>query len=286
MLLCYYFISSFHIASSTFTACCNKQLFITRTNHAIAKETIRSKKPKTLTSMYYGESYPHRNFENKMDRFSTKKKTDEEIEVEQKFALVSLEGVNQIEEKLKLLGFECVGPAQRFKDSYVDVCGPPWCLTVQNYWLRYREYLNEAGETIKGVLQLKFRPRSIQTQEKQSVYKEVEGCDAIDLALSLVNTFRRQNSATGAIVSAVAVNNDHFGQYSQVIGNTGLKTFASFETTRSSWKRNTAGSESSSGVDIACNDLRVDLDATDFGHMVGEVEAIVNNEERDRKSVV
>ena len=110
-------------------------------------------------------------------RFSTERMASSPsvFEVEQKFSLH--EGIQTTEERLLKLGMtkSCEIP---MIDWYYDLPAPDWILTPRDYWLRFRE-------TPKGCAwQLKQGRK--QQEGGATVYEEVEGDHAINIALSLL----------------------------------------------------------------------------------------------------
>lgn len=175
---------------------------------------------------------------------STSKKTA--LEVEQKFALQN--GGSHVEKRLKELGFSKKGEIDMV-DWYFDTPEPDWTLTTRDCWLRCRE----AGQS--STWQLK---RGRRHDGGATVYEELEDEEAVEATISLLSNTK----LTDEVLS------EYEGYpVPQLLRVTGLVPFARIETHRSSW---TFPGESES-----YNDLTVDLDGTQYGHMVGEVEAVV-----------
>mmetsp|Transcript_36975 Transcript_36975/g.54098 ORF Transcript_36975/g.54098 Transcript_36975/m.54098 type:complete len:350 (+) Transcript_36975:61-1110(+) len=199
-----------------------------------------------------------------------------ELEVEQKFALPNTSSVNDIERKLASLGFELVGQKAEFTDWYFDLPPPHWSLTLRDCWFRYREVKigNVSNWGWRGSWQLK-RGRQV-AQEKNSgggvtVYEEIEGQDAIDTALSMLPK---------DVIDVTECKFDE--QYDgfdipHLPEKCGLIPFARFETRRTCWA---ILNFDSPAVDSDFVGLTVDLDGTNFGYAVGEVETIVYSEDK------
>lgn len=175
-----------------------------------------------------------------------------ELEVEQKFAL--LDGnVTRVEARLMEIGFRKRGEKDMV-DWYFDTPDPNWILTPRDCWLRYREV-----DTGAALWQLKRGRRH--EGDGATVYEELEGDEAIEASLSvLANT----------IESSMVLEEFEGRPVPKLPRPLGLVPFARIETHRSSW---TFSDESE-----AYDGLTVDLDGTQYGYMVGEVEAVVSDE--------
>ena len=173
------------------------------------------------------------------------------LEVEEKFQLLSDSG--DLESRLKNLGFVEKGTF-KFVDWYYDT--EKNTLTVQDCWLRFRE---KSG---KGSWELKLGRGG---QTSSTVYEEFIGEDAISTALSYTSETAQaeySNDFEGFEVPKLPVSEEH-----------GLLPFCRVETTRSSWMVDP-------NVDgVIYSGLGVDLDVTNTGHAVGEVEILVETEE-------
>lgn len=168
------------------------------------------------------------------------------LEVEQKFALTDS---GDLEARLSGLGFKPDGK-KTFVDWYFDT--EDVRLTTQDCWFRFRDM---GGN---GEWQLK---RGCGENSASTVYNETEGDVAVSNALSLLEGNTRDEPSTKSEI---------FDGYSipKIPGgeNCGLLPFCRLETTRSSWS---AGGE--------YENLVVDLDATNTGYGVGEVETVVED---------
>ena len=258
---------------------------------------------------------------------------EKEIEVEQKFSLSSNNvnsTIEHIHKALSSLGFQPAGPEIRFSDTYMEVLIPnkstcksstiasdtlTGILTAQhNYWFRYRELQTSPSDKHnppnKGAWQLKRPPKSHQNKNEEpntntamSVYEELEGQDAIRAVQNLLQ--KERNHWNSYLPNLVKVPSSmEFYHNSTIISKKLPKNlqsmnfipFASFETTRSSWKyaqdpsTNTTPNESANEnenknknknkIDFSYQDLKIDIDGTDFGYMVGEVEIVVHQEDQ------
>jgi thiamine-triphosphatase len=172
------------------------------------------------------------------------------LEVEQKFALDN--GTN-VEARLMELGFSKKGEIDMV-DWYFDLPAPHWVLTPKDNWLRCRETEKTCSWQLK---------RGRQHKDGATVYEELEGEEAIEASVSMlkhvdpVTTIPPDESYQGHVVP-------------QLPRPTGLVPFARIETHRCSW--------SYSGESDSLTGLVVDLDGTQYGYMVGEIEALVDND--------
>jgi adenylate cyclase class IV len=180
------------------------------------------------------------------------------LEVEQKFQVIDSGG---LEPKLRDLGFVPKGTVT-FVDWYFDTDDN--YLTTRDVWFRFRE------KGLKGVWQLK-RGRGQNTAS--TVYEETEGENAISIVLSLTPKSAAQK---------ISVRSEDFDGFHApklpLDASHGLFPFCRLETTRSSWVIDMKNTPS------VYNGLEVDLDSTNTGHTVGEVETVVNTDEEIPKA--
>ena len=196
-----------------------------------------------------------------------------DIEVEEKFALPPDGSWSSVENKLMQLGFvPRSGGTIKFTDTYYDLAAPNWCLTPRDCWLRFRgQRINEADSSSptlwRGEWQLKVRRENIHDVGAATAYEEVEGDEALKRASEVL---------ADAAVSHVKNRDDSKDQLLEGAPEApdGLVPFAQFETSRSSWIVSNDAKSSSEYVG-----LTVDIDATDFGYGVGEVEALLKKED-------
>eukprot|EP00978_Attheya_sp_CCMP212_P013283 scaffold33389_cov54-Attheya_sp.AAC.6 len=209
------------------------------------------------------------------------------LEVEQKFLLVGYhpegnnfddKGANNdnaIETRLTSLGFEKSGPPKTMIDWYYDLPAPHWILTLQDQWLRYRqvEFVMSNGETKKKAgWELKIGQRTIGDTQATTVYEEIEGDLAVHSAIKTLN-----ESSYGALdtpTKEIITDKTPQPQFPTNCENSGLIPFARIETLRSSWS---PSSKDVNNLNVA--GLSIDLDVTDFGYAVGEVEAVVHSQD-------
>ena len=173
------------------------------------------------------------------------------LEVEQKFALDD-DGSSRVETRLVELGFSKTNEIDMV-DWYFDT--PDWSLTPRDCWLRCRETPRGSSWQLK---------RGKKHEGGATVYEELEDEEAIEASISLL-----PNS-----ISHVMVPEEYEGHAVPKIPQptpARLVPFARIETNRQSWTFDGDSSEAYDG-------LSIDLDGTQYGYMVGEVEAVVYND--------
>lgn len=193
------------------------------------------------------------------------------IEVEQKFSTEHLDAVQQ---RLGDIGF-IPGKEFRFMDWYFD--NTDFTLCTQDCWLRFR-HLSDSPDM--GSWQLKKGRRIsnyISSGYSSTIYEEMEGSDAIDVVEALLEAevaktkdIYLDNNDGNAIMDGYAI-----PQIPRLSGYA-IKPFARIETIRSSWKAIATDTES---IDQIYDCITVDIDGTDYGYTVGEVETIVTTDE-------
>ena len=183
------------------------------------------------------------------------------LEVEQKFLLTE---ASELEPKLKQLGFEQVtGGKIKFVDWYFDDLDS-YELTTQDCWFRYREQMTEPKSRQQGTWELK-RGRGQNTSS--TVYEEIEGQEGIDIVISMLS--RQEEMSSKKSSTTEELDGHKIPIIPNVPSNINLKPFCRLETTRSSWKL------PESIADHKFQGLSIDLDTTDTGYTVGEVETLV-----------
>lgn len=186
------------------------------------------------------------------------------IEVEQKFA-VSNAGPHVLED----LGF-----APRSKtpvvmtDWYFD--DDNFSLLRRDCWLRHRALVSASTDETTtttttrthGSWQLKVGSGG--SGSRTTVYTEIEGREAVEEALSNLDSFK------GMVLNLpAALLSDRTTPtiLLSMLPNSSLTAFARIGTFRSSWTR----------TDELFRSIKIDLDSTDFGYAVGEVEIEVSD---------
>ena len=177
------------------------------------------------------------------------------LEIEEKFSLNN-QNLESFKSHLSSLGFKPEKTVS-MTDWYFDL--PSYQLVRQDCWLRYRSLRNQ------GQWQLKIgQPDS---HGSSTVYEEVEGADALKMVCEMV--------ATGSSEQLKPLENDAKISYDKVWTvpefpeDIGMVPFARIFTERESWKCPVQDGELA---------LSIDLDSTDFGYAVGEVETVVEKD--------
>jgi adenylate cyclase class IV len=184
------------------------------------------------------------------------------FEVEEKFSLTGTD-VADVEARLRELGWYKAAE-QSFTDWYFDSTAHN-TLMRQDVWLRYR------CDDDKGEWQLKQRRHQsdgLSSKRRTTVYEEIEGFEAVKLAASLASQEGKSKEGTTSTGAQwIQDFKDLEIPELPISCDVPLEPFAVIATHRSRWKP-------------ATNDppLVVDLDFTDYGHAVGEVEAVVGND--------
>jgi len=200
--------------------------------------------------------YIHRTFRHQSASKDTMFQSSK-IEVEEKFCLHD-RTAEHLESRLSQLGFAFASRIE-MEDWYFD--SPNFNLLRKDCWLRYRT--NAQGD---GQWQLKIGKTSDHTAKGRStIYTELEGEDAVEKSCDLLNVPAPMDELHAPDMNDIAF--DGYTAPVFPVASSGFIPFARIFTQRSSWK---ALSES-------LNDLSVDLDLTDFGYAVGEVELLVDS---------
>ncbi len=206
-----------------------------------------------------------------------------ELEIEKKFPIPDAATAAKIEETLKSLGFHQVRN-EEFVDWYFDLAAPNWCFSMKDCWIRYREKkINMGGNWgWRGDWQVKRGGRMVDSDgtgdgsstgresDGMTSYQEFQGKVAKEMILEMLSRIdnvedscRIERGDTMRTFGDVYEGHD----VPLLSGGERLVPFARFETRRSSW-------ESIEEMTSSFRGLKIDLDQTDFGYAVGEVEAV------------
>lgn len=201
------------------------------------------------------------------------------LEVEQKFQIDN-QDQGEISSKLQHLGFQPKGDPTTFADWYFDDLSS-LRLSLQDTWLRYRETEKSDGEWQLKRGQLPLLRGSVKTNSKSTVYEEIEGLEAVQIALSILQ--RDDDDDEKALYTGEK--EDHIMTDDNItmkdcfqapVLPTGhphsLKPFVRLVTTRTSWIL----TEAADGGDSWSGNIQVDLDTTNTNYAVGEVETVVD----------
>ena len=181
------------------------------------------------------------------------------LEVEEKFAL-SAESLPLVRARLRELMF-VEGPEKRMVDWYFD---DEYCNLLRNdCWLRYRK----VGEG-EGAWQLKRGAEKDPGNSRSTVYDELDGNNALEATRDILIDATSMN---GKKQLFTPIQEQGIPLLPSSLSEFNLLPYSSIKTSRASWER----SKDDSGGKIA-----VDLDSTDFGYAVGEVEVCVARAEQ------
>ncbi len=192
------------------------------------------------------------------------------LEVEQKFRINDNQEL--IYSKLKDLGFERKCSPKTFTDWYFDV--PSLGLSLNDCWFRYRQIGSH------GQWQLK-RGRESSFSSNSTVYEEIEGREAVEIALSMNDMHSvdpKNDDATTMDIETIIRESESPTLPTE--RQHSLRPIVRLETTRSSWilsPTSTNAARTLGGLLVSDN-LQVDLDTTNINYAVGEVETIVETE--------
>jgi CYTH domain len=196
------------------------------------------------------------------------------LEVEQKFRIDTYNNA-EIAATLEEMGFERKGEPVTFADWYFDDLSC-LCLSLQDCWLRYREVGDLGQWQLKRGQSSPFGDTSIVT--KSTVYEEIEGPEAVEIALSIVKS---RGAATTIEKDIKIEGNFTMEGYPAPIFPTeqahSLYPFVRLVTTRTSWILRHTRVESLAAWN---GKIQVDLDTTNTNYAVGEVETVVDAEEQ------
>jgi thiamine-triphosphatase len=169
------------------------------------------------------------------------------IEVEQKFSLND-RNTEDVESRLKDLGF-APSDSIEMTDWYFDV--PSYDVLRKDCWLRYR--------AMKSQGQWQLKKGQSDHVGSSTVYEEVEGMDAVKMACDLVSS---------SLEDKPSFSYEGYTVPNFPVSGTSFFPFARIFTLRTTWKNTDKEDQAF---------LSVDLDTTDFGYAVGEVEVVVED---------
>lgn len=182
------------------------------------------------------------------------------LEVEQKFCTSNLDSVLK---NLRKLNFEPAKNEIKFMDWYFD--HEELLLCTQDCWLRYRHM---SSDPENGSWQLKKGRKGLQS--KITVYEELEGDEAIDIVKAMLSENSFCQGTEKDSCDSETMDGYEIPSIPNNIANYDLRPFARIETKRSTWKKISSSYSEK---------IVVDLDGTDFGYTVGEVETVVHKDE-------
>mmetsp|Transcript_8323 Transcript_8323/g.17981 ORF Transcript_8323/g.17981 Transcript_8323/m.17981 type:complete len:341 (-) Transcript_8323:2-1024(-) len=203
-----------------------------------------------------------------------------ELEIEKKFEIPDGDAARKTEEALASLGFR-ISRREVFVDWYFDLPAPEWHFTLMDCWFRYREKKVSVGNNWgwRGAWQVK---RGAKEEEEGSeagarendgmtVYEELQGKDAKKLILDMIAELGSAEAPGASNPPPSSACDSRYGGYDipYLAGAECLAPFARLETSRICYEATNGDGEFGA--------LKVDIDKTDFGYMVGEVEAVLDD---------
>jgi CYTH domain len=249
------------------------------------------------SSLLHLHNYPVTNLVGRKKTTTIASAVMKTIEVETKFR-INTDGNTEdeyVKDRLRQLGFV---PSRkiRFVDHYYDQDGT-LSLSLRDTWLRFRAVAADDGQ---WQLKRGNKNRSAATTTDESlssssatVYEEIEGEDAIYEALNMLEDIPKSGNAdnSGSFVNIRADGEqqpDYFIHPPQLptTNTKGITPFCSLETLRESFEWSCKGNASGETIE---NDhdfvgMHVDLDQTNLGYAVGEVEKCVHTESEVEKA--
>lgn len=249
----------------------------------VALSTIFSQKQRTIPKRSLCRNSIARMLSS--DDGDQEKASKPQFEIEQKFQLLSNDRDNQaMEERLRQLDFENKGTI-RFVDWYFD--SQDVALSTRDYWLRFREAENQRHQ---GTWQLKKGTSGGQNAASSTtIYIEIEGKEAISTALAELSQSTPPSSYVAEPIVVGSIGDHVIPEFPEDGAKEVLAPFCRIVTTRSSWAftgvinddttpNNKNKADADLDLDPSFVGLTVDLDCTDTGFAVGEVESMVESE--------
>ena len=181
--------------------------------------------------------------------------TDKTIEIERRFHLP-----DGVDTRLKELGATLIS-TQTQTDSYYDNVNCTFTLT--DHWLRQRN----------SQWQLKYPPERRTQDGKTAQYKETE--DEAEIIKILVSVYNDANNKKDFIQTKPSTTNDNQSVSDQGMEHTSLTSIAKLLEGLECEAVATITTKRKSYI---IDQIRVDLDSTDFDFQVGEVEVMLEDE--------
>ena len=198
-----------------------------------------------------------------------------ELEVEKKFPVpIDQTEFTNLKKRLTSLGFQMTHQ-EEFVDWYFDLPSPNWYFSLNDIWIRYREKKWKIDKNTygwRGVWQVKRDEEKGKTDKNDdgiTVYKEYQGSAAKEMILDLLTNLEN-DSVQHHLEQVQSILNLEYQDVPHLDGAEKFVPFSRFTTFRSCWQISPDGIEK----DSAYSNLKVDIDRTDFGFAVGEVEAV------------
>ena len=210
------------------------------------------------------------------------------LEVEQKFPFSDR---SHLEEQLQRQGFAPVKELTMvdwYFDRFVDNGDNDYLelpLVRRDHWLRYRETITENGKGTAndGQWQLKRGNKGSGSGGGATVYEEIEGIQAVDIAHSVLKESSSSQSVDAEEAVTTLTTFDGHPIPILPIPDCDVVPLARIVTHRAKWKQQqqqpTKGNVSDNDSDPSFPNLVVDLDTTPDGYAIGEVEVVVEGED-------
>ena len=206
-----------------------------------------------------------------------------ELEVEKKFPLLNDPNAStNLKQALSSLGFEMTHQ-EEFVDWYFDLPAPNWRFSLNDIWIRYREKkwkLDKNTYGWRGVWQVKRgKPRNGSEKENDgmTVYEEYQGVAAKEMILDLLcNLENEENCPVLDESTTETLPSSEYNDIPHLDGAEKLVPFSKFKTFRSCWQILDHVEDNNS-----FKGLKVDIDRTDIGFAVGEVEAVCGSDSNE-----
>lgn len=204
-----------------------------------------------------------------------------ELEIEKKFPIPDAQTAKKMEQTLSSLGFK-VSQKEEFVDWYFDLPAPQWNFSLNDCWFRYREkkvkIMNNWGW--RGAWQVKRGNMEDKERDNDgmTVYEELQGKAAEELILDMLAKLTSEETSEIDVDPPSSAFDSQYVGYDipSLAGAERLVPFARLETLRTSYEAEN---------DSELSALKVDIDKTGFGYMVGEVEAVLSNVSEDQVQV-
>lgn len=210
-------------------------------------------------------------------------------EVEQKFVIPSSGDIHAaavleaLYQRLEQAGLTRTATTE-IVDWYFDVPSADYPLIRQDCWLRHRSSSSSDKEQPRqGQWELKRGDAAGSKKSKATVYEEIAGEQALQITQEVIARFRDAHANDAAKTQQPQQHPDMGHLYEDhdipvaPIEIPGLTPLARIATQRSSWRSTTTTTTTTTSAEAAAPNIAVDLDTTDFGHAVGEVETLVTD---------
>ena len=225
----------------------------------------------------------HSMSDNNNNSAKTSDRQQSELEVEKKFPLSNdPDASSNLKQTLSSLDFEMTHQ-EEFVDWYFDLPAPNWYFSLNDIWIRYREKkwkLDRNTYGWRGVWQVKRgKPRNSSAKENDgmTVYEEYQGVAAKEMILDLLCTLENEENCLVFDGSTETLPSSEYNDIPHLDGAEKLVPFSKFKTFRTCWQVPDSVQDNNS-----FRGLKVDIDTTDIGFAVGEVEAVFQSDSSEK----